>query len=299
MIERYLLRYFLAVVDSGNFSTAAASANVTQPTLSAGIAKLEDQLGKPLFHRNNRRVHLTEAGARLLPYARRIESQFNQSIAAVQQVEPIRMLRMGILQTVSSTLISASVQSMLSQDSNLRIEIVDGSERDLTSKLAQGRIDLALTLVDRGGDRFAEEVLFEEGYVAALPTCHALADRTALKAEDLADSVMIVRRQCEALSETSRFFTERGVRPFFAYRSSQDDRVMAMIKAGLGLTIVPQSHCDETIPHASLSGFNLRRKIGFAYSSEVDTEEIRAFKGLVVFAERLRDLALEAAKSLN
>lgn len=292
MIERYLLRYFLAVVDAGNFSSAAAETNVTQPTLSAGIAKLEDQLGKRLFRRNNRRVHLTEAGARLLPFARRIESQFNQSVAAVQQVKQIRMLRMGILKTVSSSLVSSCIHSMLKKAPNLRIEIIDGSERELTSKLAQGRIDLALTLVERGGDRFAEEILFEEGYVAALPKSHALAGRNVLKAEDLADSVMIVRRQCEALSQTSRFFTERGVRPFFAYRSSQDDRVMAMIRAGLGLTIVPQSHCDGTIPYSALSGFDVRRKIGFAFSAHVDPQEIRAVQGLSVFAKCLQDLAV-------
>jgi len=71
MIERYLLRYFLAVVDNGNFSRAAQQVNVAQPTLSVGIAKLEKALGVPLFERTNRRVHLTDAGAQLLAHARR------------------------------------------------------------------------------------------------------------------------------------------------------------------------------------------------------------------------------------
>ena len=274
MIERYLLRYFLAVVDGGNFSSAATAANVTQPTLSAGIAKLEEQLGKPLFHRNNRRVHLTEAGARLLPYARRIEAQFNESIAAVQDVEPVRMLRLGVLNTISSSLMTASVTSMLDRDKNLQLEIVDGTERELTSKLVQGRVDLALTLVDRGGDRFNETLLFEEGYMVALAKSHPLAAQQVLKAEDLAGRVMIVRRQCEALSQTSRFFTERGIRPFFAYRSWQDDRVMSMVSAGLGVTVVPQSHAAEGVAKSSLNGFNLRRKIGLVSRADTNAQAL-------------------------
>ena len=61
MVDRYLLRYFLAVIDYGNFSKAAAQCHVSQPTLSVGIAKLEQGLGRPLFRRTNRRVELTEA----------------------------------------------------------------------------------------------------------------------------------------------------------------------------------------------------------------------------------------------
>jgi DNA-binding transcriptional LysR family regulator len=74
MIDRYLIRYCLGVVDQGSFSAAAASARVTQPTLSAGIAKLEALLGQQLFDRSGRRVRLTEAGTRFVDHARRIEA---------------------------------------------------------------------------------------------------------------------------------------------------------------------------------------------------------------------------------
>ena len=77
MIDRYLLRYFLAVIDHGNFSKAAVQCKVSQPTLSVGIAKLERLLDKSLFHRTNRRVELTEGGAHLAVHARRIEGDFN------------------------------------------------------------------------------------------------------------------------------------------------------------------------------------------------------------------------------
>ena len=67
MIERYLIRYFLAVVEHGNFSRAAAMCHVAQPTLSVGIAKLEALLDRALFTRTNQRVEMTDAGSRFLP----------------------------------------------------------------------------------------------------------------------------------------------------------------------------------------------------------------------------------------
>jgi len=270
MIDRYLVRYFLAVVDNGNFSRAARRMNVAQPTLSIGIAKLEELVGASLFDRNNKRVNLTEAGARFLPFARRIEGEFNRSLAAIQEVHPSKVLKLGILTTISSSLVQSAIAQMLGADPSQRIEIVDGSERELVNSIGRGRVDAALTLVERSGERFGEEVLFEEGYVAALPRTHPQAGKSVLKAEDLAGSIMIVRRQCEALSETSRYFTEHGVRPFFAYRSSQDDRVMAMVAAGLGLTVVPESHAAPGVWQARLTGFDLTRKIGLMFSSDAN-----------------------------
>ena len=76
MIDRYLLRYFLAVIDQGNFSRAAAQCGVSQPSLSVGIARLERDLGCSLFERSSRRVELTAHGVRLAAHARRIEAHF-------------------------------------------------------------------------------------------------------------------------------------------------------------------------------------------------------------------------------
>ena len=69
-MDRYLLRYFLAVAELGSFSKAAARVSVTQPTLSVGIAKLESEVGARLFERTTRRVSLTPAGSRFLGHAR-------------------------------------------------------------------------------------------------------------------------------------------------------------------------------------------------------------------------------------
>jgi DNA-binding transcriptional LysR family regulator len=69
---------------------------------------------------------------------------------------------------------------------------------------------------------------------------------------------MIVRRHCEVLSETSRYFTEHGVRPFFAYRSTNDDQVLSLVQAGLGITVMPASYSLKGVVRPLLAGFNLK-----------------------------------------
>src|SRR3546814_15319754 len=99
MIDRYLLRYFLAVVDTGSFSKAAAQANVTQPTLSVGIGKLERLIGATLFHRTSQRVHLTEAGSRIIPHARRIEQDLNLAVSTAVGARESSVVRLGVPST--------------------------------------------------------------------------------------------------------------------------------------------------------------------------------------------------------
>lgn len=270
MLDRYLLRYFLAVVDQGNFSRAALHCNISQPTLSVGIAKLERTLQLQLFVRSSQRVELTGAGARFLIHARRIEREFNNALQAMSGTGAEQPnLRVGILSSVPADIVADCIARTRPTDS-YRFELLFGSERELTGHLAKGRIDCALTLVGRGADRFMERAIMTEGYALALSASHPLATETDIAPERLAQDVMIVRRHCEALSDTSRFFTERGVRPHFALRSTNDERVLQMVAAGLGLTVMPACYRAPGVARPRLSGFTMERTLGWA--AAIDAE---------------------------
>ena len=269
MIDRYQLRYFLAVVEAGNFSRAAVQVNVTQPTLSVGIAKLEAGLGAKLFLRNSQRVHLTEPGVRFLAHARAIEREFShlEGISARPSAnQPV--IRLGVLTSLPTRLLEAIVGRNQAAAEPLPIEIVEGSERDLVGRLQRRRIDLALTLIRPDSARFRQAPLFSEGYALAMAESHPLAGAASLEAEALSDSVMIVRRHCEALAETSRHFTERGVRPRFSFRTTNDERALAMVRAGLGVTVMPESFREPGVVRPALEGFELRRTIGLLLPEE-------------------------------
>ncbi len=272
MIDRYLLRYFLAVVDQGNFSRAAEACNVTQPTLSVGIAKLEAHLGKPLFNRTSRRVELTPAGVRLAMHARIIEIEFGEAEKAVADAPVRKLVRLGLLNSLAPNRI-LDMLARFGPEMAGQVELVEGRQRDMYEHLVVGRIDLALTIVRPEGDRFGGELLAEEGYSLALPAGHALAGRGVIHPEQLADQPMLVRRQCELLSETSHFFTRHGVRPFFAARTTGDDRALALVAAGLGITVMPEGHAAPGVARARLDHFDYRRKIGLLYADRFDPAE--------------------------
>lgn len=263
MMDRYHLRYFLAVVDTGNFSRAAVACNVSQPTLSVGIARLEESLGRALFHRTNRRVALTDAGAGLLAHARAIEAGFAAAERDVASASTAPLLRLGVLTTIPPHWI----ERWLAVWPGERVEIVEGNERELRGRLARGRIDAALTILRDGDDRAAGQHLRTEGYALAIGATHALADRAILRAEEVAHEPMIVRRHCEMLSETSRFFTARGVRPPFPARTTNDDRALAYVRARLGITVMPASFCAPGVVRVPLEGFDAVREIGLVFAA--------------------------------
>lgn len=264
MISRSQLRQFLAVVDTGSFTRAAAAINITQPTLSAGIAALEQRIGAKVFERTNRRVQLTHAGNQLLSHARRIEREFRaaESYNNEPTVLPDR-IRVGIIRSIATAYVEAALGSYEGAE---RPEITEGSVSDLATALARGQIDAAVTLTDVDGSRFSQTMLYEEPYCLAMSLSHPLAVRSSIAANELADEPMIARRSCEMLLQTSRYFTERGVRPFFSFRSENDDRVMALVSAGVGITVAPKSHQRPGIAMPLLDGFTATRVVGICFS---------------------------------
>ena len=294
MIDRYLLRYFLAVIDQGNFSKAAAHCNVSQPTLSVGIAKLETLLGRPLFNRTNRRVELTDAAVQLAGHARRIEAEFAAAERDVRQAIVAPTLRLGILGSIPAAWIEDYAARLRQSGGGERVEFIEGRERDLIERLARGGIDAALTLI-RDDARFPADRLFSEGYGLAMAATHKLADRELIDGAELASETMIVRRHCELLSDTSRYFTARGVRPFFAARVTSDDRALRLVRSGLGITVMPDCFCAPGVVRPRLADFPFTREIGLVFGHDADRRGLRQRRAITLLAETIETLASSIA----
>ena len=287
MIDRYLLRYFLAVIDQGNFSRAAAYCNVSQPTLSAGIAKLEGLLGRSLFNRTNRRVELTEAAVHLAGHARRIEAEFAAAERDVQQIVTTATLRLGILASIPAAWIEAYAAKMHDRGGGERVEFIEARERDLVERLARGSLDVALTVI-RDDRRFAAERLFSEGYALAMAATHPLGQRDMIDGAELAGEPMIVRRHCELLRDTSRYFTARGVRPFFPARVTSDDRALRLVRAGLGITVMPDCFQSLGVVRPRLTDFPFTREMGLLFGAHAD-ERLRDRPALSLLVETIEN----------
>lgn len=266
MFELYQLRYFLAVVETGSFTKAAERACVTQPTLSAGIQKLEGALGVKLFNRSNRRVFLTEAGVQFVERAKSILHQCNLAQRELTEVDSPKVLRLGVLMTVPAAILQRLLRAFLDAEPGTVVELFEGTEQEIGNRVESGGVDVALTLIRSANAAEATE-LFEEGYVAIVPDNHPLAGEKAVDGRVFANQPTIVRTRCEVLSETSRYFTAQNVRPRLVYRTAQDERAVAMVAAGVGYTTVPESYRVDGASQLRLNGFDYRRRIGLVLTA--------------------------------
>lgn len=288
MIDQYLLRYFLAVAETGNFSRAAKRVSVTQPTLSAGIAKLERELGARLFDRDRRRkngtgVALTPAGSRFLVRARRIAAEYEHALVELSEVTDPTLLRIGVLNTIPTRWIEGWLEGHRALGSGEALEVLDGSERDIAERLERGRIDMALTAVRPHHSRYHPEVLARERYMMVLPRDHPLAEEAEVTPEQLARDRMALRRHCEALPEINRFFVSHGVRPRFVLKTTSDERVLAVARAGAGVGMMPECFAEPSVRFVPVHDFELVREIGLLHAGEAQVAQAMAspFIGLV------------------
>ena len=256
MITRTQVRQFLAVVDGGSFTRAAALINVTQPTLSTGVGELEKHLGAKLLIREKRRIQLTEAGAKFLVHARKIQREFKLAEDETVKSKPQqRSIKLGVLESIASHILEPIIADYQGLEYSKPLSLLEGNVSELQSALAKGRIDAAFTISPSIILTGRIIPLFEEPYLLMTSRHHRIADRKIVSPEEIISETMIARRACELLPETSKFFTSHGVRPPFSLRSPHDDRVMAMVRANLGITVAPRSHQIKNVSAIQLEGF--------------------------------------------
>lgn len=266
MMKRAHLRQFLAVVETGNFTRAAERLAISQPTLSTAIAELERLAGARLFLRERRQVRLTDAGARLVNHARAIEREFRAAEAAFADAPaPLSPLRLGVLPSVATPMLAATVRRWTGAQP---LALSEGTDAELRRKLGDGQIDAAITLLRPEDADRPSLPLLDEGYRLLMSESHPLAAAAILDARDVAAETMIARRSCEILAETSRWFTQRGVRPPFFLRSTNDDRCIEMVRAGMGVTTAPESLAREGVVAVPLADYDFRRTLGLLAARE-------------------------------
>ncbi|MAU41131.1 MAG: LysR family transcriptional regulator [Kordiimonas sp.] len=290
MIEIYQLHYFLATAETQNFTKAARQCQVTQPTLSAGIRKLELALGARLFDRNAKSTTLTAAGQKFIPRAQTILRQCQQALHELNTDaaddknthEPGGTLRLGLLFTIPGNHAQKILQGFSHLYPTLRVELFDGHHRDILTRIENGGLDIALTLIDNTASaKFQCTPLYHEAYSLFLSAQHPRAASDPMTAEDLVSEPALLRPYCEIINETQRFFADRQITPPLAYRCTSDERAAAMVLAGIGFAIMPHSYRQPGLKTVGLSGFNYSRQIGLIRPQRPQSRIPRANEALL------------------
>jgi LysR family transcriptional regulator, hydrogen peroxide-inducible genes activator len=140
------LRYVLAVIDHGGFGRAADHCHVTQPTMSAQIKKLEDELAVMLFERTGAGVHVTPVGQQIVQCARGLieQAQAIKSLARGSGGFPAGSVRLGVVPSAAPALLTTAIRAVREKLDGLKIDVQEGGPVDLIAQLKNHEIDLII-----------------------------------------------------------------------------------------------------------------------------------------------------------
>ena len=270
------LRYFLAVADTSSFTVAAERCHVTQSTLSAGIARLEEELGTRLFDRG-RRTGLTVAGQRLLPHARAMIEAWQAARAEQRVNQRSRLVRIAIASTVP---IMSTLAWLTSAQSHVgfEVEISEGSADTVAERWRRARCDVAFFPV-RDMLAAANVVsLWREPYLLAAAADHRIATRDRWSIEELGDTPFVLRAACEAHDDAQQLFARHGVRPRAVLRSADEERCAGALLAGLGVCLMPRSLLRAGMTSAEIRELSLERRVILAWREGADEEIVTGLR---------------------
>lgn len=237
------LEYFVALAETRHFGQAAERCHVTQPTLSMQIAKMEQELGTPLFERGKRRVGLTNAGKQILARAGSVLDGVHEirELARGAAGELAGPLYLGVIPTVGPYLLPHLLPELKAIYPKVKLFLREDMTRYLVEQLQQSALDAAILSLPIDAHDLEHTVFFREELVAGLPLDHALARKKSLTVTDLADDAILLLEEGNCMRDQTLNLC-RGSRPIDpeGYRASSIESLRQMVSAGMGCTFLPK-----------------------------------------------------------
>lgn len=273
-MELRQIKHFTAVVETGSFTKASERVSLSQPALSASIARLEDEFQVKLLERRRTRVVPTAAGSRLMERAQSILLVCNSVKAEVRNLTAPQPLRVGVLRTLSTKPITELIRSFRNHDPITELLMVDGDPADLNKRLNDGRVDAIITSLKDEQPDFNTKKLFIERFVVAVPQDHRFAKESRISLADLHDEPLVTRTNCETYAETTRTLQERNIKPKIVFRTDQDDRALSLVAAGVGISLVPELFETIGVKQLELSDLHVERIVAIQWAVKTEKENL-------------------------
>ncbi|HZZ83234.1 MAG TPA: LysR family transcriptional regulator [Anaeromyxobacteraceae bacterium] len=240
------LRYFVAVAEELHFGRAAARLGISQPPLSQQVRQLERELGFELFQRSRRRVRLTEAGAVYLEEARAVLERVRQAGAAAGRVArgEAGTLAVGFVASATYGLIPTVFRRFRERHPRVALTLAEMSTFDQVAALRSGRIQLGLARRPVGDEALAAVPLLDEPLRVALPREHRLAARRTVPLRELANEPFVLFPRAPRpgwMDHVAGICREAGFQPEVAQETLELSTTVALVAAGIGVTLVPAS----------------------------------------------------------
>ena len=243
------LKYIVAVARERHFGKAADACYVSQPTLSVAIKKLEDELEVKLFERSAGEVTVTPLGEQIVQQAQSVLDQ----AASIKEIakrgkDPLAgALNLGIIYTIGPYLLPDLVRQNIARTPQMPLMLQENFTVKLLEMLRAGEIDCAIMAEPFPDTGLAVAPLYDEPFVAVLPTSHPLAVRESISSNELKNETMLLlgTGHCfrdhvlEVCPEFARFSSNaEGIRKSF--EGSSLETIKHMVASGMGVTLVPR-----------------------------------------------------------
>jgi LysR family hydrogen peroxide-inducible transcriptional activator len=243
------LKYIVAVAREKHFGRAAEACFVSQPTLSVAIKKLEDELEVKLFERSANEVTITPLGEDIVRQAQSVLEQ----AAAIKEIakrgkDPLAgPLVLGVIYTIGPYLLPDLVRQAIARTPQMPLMLQENFTVKLLEMLRTGEIDCAIMAEPFPDTGLAIAPLYDEPFMAAVPSTHPLSRQKTVEAEELKKETMLLlgTGHCfrdhvlEVCPEFARFSSDaEGIRKSF--EGSSLETIKHMVASGMGVTLVPR-----------------------------------------------------------
>lgn len=264
------LNYVVQAAKLLSFSKAAERCNVSQPSLSAQIKKLEDELGSAIFVRTKRQVHVTAFGKNFVQKAiAMLQLQQEVFSMAGEHKNPLEgVVRLGAILTVAPYLFPQIVLDVQAKAPKMQLSLKEGKTEDLLSLLLSDKIDAAIISLPTDDHVFESQHLFTEAFYLAVPQGHEWAAKKQVDEEELHDKNLILLEEghclraqalevCQlSLAKENKIFTATSL-----------ETIRHFIAMGAGMTLMPSMARlqGDSLSYIPFKNKNFAREIGIVW----------------------------------
>ena len=247
------LGYLVALAETRHFGKAAERCFVSQPTLSAQLKKMEDQLGVQLVERGQQ-VRLTDIGERVVERARRVldEAREIEELARNFQDPLAGELRIGLIPTVGPYLLPHVAGPLHQRFPRLKLLLLEHQTHRLVELLKSGDIDVGILALPVPLERLVTRMLYTESFQVALPADHRLARRRRrLSLDDLDGETLLLLEDGHCLRDQALAACRLArVREAPDFRATSLETLRQMVAAGVGVTLLPSLAVEQQAARA-------------------------------------------------
>lgn len=282
------MRWFVALAEIENVTAAAARLNVTQPTLTRALQRLENEVGAPLFDRTGRRLRLNEYGKIFLERSRESLQSLDR---ATKEIDALRnpesgIIRLAVLHSMAVWFAPEIIRRYRSIAPKARYELQLAAAHEMVGHLRSGRVDLAITGPRPDADDLGWHVLRVEPLTMAVPANHPLAARETISVADAAGEPLVTLRSHFAMRHLiDALYDAHGLHPVVALETMEIPSIEGLVAAGLGVGIVPRPREGAPRPEVAyvpLTDDGAERPIGLAWrKGEMQNPAVKRFAEFV------------------